>query len=134
MFESNSYRRWLGERLTEAVIKEIELHTPYKVVHTPSADSVLQGRIVSESKQPLIDNAFDEPRAIELDIAIDVTWRNFQGDLLSQRAGIPMPAALLHVSQTASFVPEGGQSLTTAQQETIDRLARQIVGNMELPW
>ncbi len=95
MFESNSYRRWLGERLTEAVIKEIELHTPYKVVHTPSADSVLQGRIVSESKQPLIDNAFDEPRAIELDIAIDVTWRNFQGDLLSQRADIPMPAALL---------------------------------------
>lgn len=134
MFESDSYRRWLGERLTEAVIKEIELRTPYKVVHTPSADSVLQARIVGENKRPLVDNALGEPRVIELDFSVDVTWRNFQGDLLSQQAGIPMPAALLYVGQSASFVPEGGQSLTTAQQETIDRLARQIVGHMEMPW
>ena len=32
MIESDSYRRDLGERLTEAVVKEIELKTPYKVV------------------------------------------------------------------------------------------------------
>ena len=41
MIESDSYRRDLGERLTEAVIKEIELKTPYKVVGTPDADSIL---------------------------------------------------------------------------------------------
>ena len=32
MIESGSYRRDLGERLTEAVAKQIELKTPYKVV------------------------------------------------------------------------------------------------------
>ena len=41
MIESGSYRRDLGERLTEAVVKEIELKTPYKVVGTPAADSIL---------------------------------------------------------------------------------------------
>ena len=39
--QSESYRRYLGERLTEAIVKEIELRTPYKVVDEASADSVL---------------------------------------------------------------------------------------------
>ena len=51
--QSDSYRRYLGERLTEAVVKEIELRTPYKVVDSESADSVLNVRLVSESKRIL---------------------------------------------------------------------------------
>src|SRR5687767_8614231 len=62
MFESNSFRRGLGERLTEAVVKEIELKTPYKVVGSPNADSVLSGIIVSETKRVTVENAFDDPR------------------------------------------------------------------------
>src|SRR5437868_12374198 len=46
MIQSDSYRRYLGERLTEAVVKEIELRTPYKVVDADSADSVLTVRLV----------------------------------------------------------------------------------------
>ena len=57
VFESESYRPNLGERLTEAVVKEIELKTPYKVVQTPNADSVLRGRIVMETKRVLAENA-----------------------------------------------------------------------------
>ena len=38
---SDSFRRHLGERLTEAIVKEIELKTTYKVVDAGSADSVL---------------------------------------------------------------------------------------------
>src|SRR5262245_15718707 len=47
MIQSDSYRRYLGERLTEAIVKEIELRTPYKVVDAGSADSVLSVRLVS---------------------------------------------------------------------------------------
>src|SRR6476660_2725748 len=32
VIQSDSFRRYLGERLTEAVVKEVELRTPYKVV------------------------------------------------------------------------------------------------------
>ena len=51
MIESDSYRRDLGERLTEAVVKEIELKTPYKVVNTPNADSILSARLISDTRQ-----------------------------------------------------------------------------------
>ena len=41
MFQSDSLRPDLAEWLTEAVIKEVEMRTPYKVVSNPLADSVL---------------------------------------------------------------------------------------------
>ncbi len=46
VFESDSFRRGLGERLTEAVVKAIEARTPYKVVGSAEADSVLTGKII----------------------------------------------------------------------------------------
>src|SRR5262245_39169524 len=61
VFESNSYRRNLGERLTEAVQKEIEQRTPYKVVGSPDADSVLTGRIMAETKGASVRAPTDEP-------------------------------------------------------------------------
>src|SRR5262245_65624285 len=50
VIQSESYRRNLGEKLTEAVVKEIELKTPYKVVDAESADSILSLRLVSDSQ------------------------------------------------------------------------------------
>ncbi len=43
MFDSVSLRRGLGERLTEAVVRDIELKTPFKVVDSVGADSTLTG-------------------------------------------------------------------------------------------
>ena len=60
MFQSASYRRNLGERLTEAVMKEIEAKTPYKVVGTPNADSTLTGRITNETKRTVVQNWYAE--------------------------------------------------------------------------
>jgi len=67
VIQSDSFRRYLGERLTEAVVKHIELRTPYKVVDSDSADSVLSVRLVSDSKKILSNNRFSEPRDIETD-------------------------------------------------------------------
>lgn len=134
MVQSDSYRRYLGERLTEAIVKEIELRTPYKVVDADVADSVLQVRLVSDSKRVLAENRFDEPRDIETDFFIQVSWIDRRGDLILTPAGIPAIPLMLNIGQQANFVPEGGQSLATAQQEAIQRLAQQIVGQMELAW
>src|SRR5829696_6923511 len=62
MIESDSYRRDLGERLTEAIVKEIELKTPYKVVSTPDADSILSARLITDTRRRIIQNAFSDPR------------------------------------------------------------------------
>ncbi len=50
IIESDSLRRDLGEQLSEAICKEIEKRTPFKVVGTPNADSVLTGRIKTDTK------------------------------------------------------------------------------------
>src|SRR5262245_6651612 len=68
MIESDSYRRDLGERLTEAVIKEIELKTPYKVVSTPNADSILTARLQQDTRRRVIQNGFSDPRVSETEL------------------------------------------------------------------
>ena len=132
--QSDSYRRYLGERLTEAVVKQIELKTPYKVVGWDAADSVLSMRLVSDSKRVLFESAFDEPRDIETDFFVQVNWVDRRGDLMITQDNVPPAPLLLNIGQTATFVPEAGQSLATAQQEAIERLAEQVVGQMELAW
>jgi hypothetical protein len=134
MIHSESFRRYLGERLTEAVVKEVELRTPYKVVDSASADSVLTVRLVSDSKKILSNNPFSEPRDIETDFFVQVSWIDRRGDLIMSHEDVPAAPLLVNLGQQTNFVPEGGQSLITAQQEAIDKLAQQIVGQMELAW
>ena len=134
MVQSESFRRNLGERLTEALVKEVELKSGYKVVDAGSADSVLTVRLASEGKKILAENRFDEPRDIEADFFVQVSWVDRRGDLIMSHDDVPAAPLLLNIGQTANFVPEGGQSLATAQQEAIQRLAEQIVGQMELAW
>jgi hypothetical protein len=132
--QSESFRRYLGERLTEAVVKEIELKTPYKVVGADEADSVLTVRLVSDSKRVLSENRFDEPRDIETDFFVQLSWADRRGDVIMSHEDIPAAPLLLNIGQSANFVPEGGQSLATSHHEAIQRLAEQIVGQMELAW
>ena len=134
VFESTSFRRGLGEWLTEAVQKEIELKTPFKVVGSPDgADSVLSGRIVNEGKRMTIPAPTGDTRMGEYHMQVQVRWVDRRGNVL--REGVPMPLdpALATVGATSNFVPEMGQSMSTAQQQAIQKLARHIVGLMETP-
>lgn len=127
IFESDSYRRYLGQRLTESVIKQIELNTPYTLTEPELADSFIRGRIVRETKRSVGDNRFDEPRDIQIAWRVEVTWVD--------RAGTPlMQLQSLRIDNDENFIPEAGQSLSTAQQNLIQHVAREIVGQMELPW
>jgi hypothetical protein len=40
----------------------------------------------------------------------------------------------LLIQSTSSFIPELGESLTTAEKFNVDKLAVQIVSMMEIPW
>jgi hypothetical protein len=135
VFESNSFRPHLGERLTEAVIKEIEEKTPYKVVgDAVQADSVLSGRITGETKRVIVENRFDLPRQVEVSLQVQVRWLDRQDNLIRQSSPIPLPTELVTIGETATATPEAGSSIATAQQQAIHRLAQQIVGMMEAPW
>ena len=134
MFESNSFRRNLGEQLTEAVIKEIEAKTPYKVVGTPDADSVLTGRITGETKRVVVENRFDDPRQVEVDLQVQIRWTDYRGNVIGQNDALPLPPEIALVSSSATLMPEVGRSVATAHQEAIQRVAEQIVAMMEAPW
>ncbi len=127
IFESDSYRRFLGQRLTEAVVREVELNTPYLVTPPETADSFIQGRIVRDTKRVDGVTRSDEPRNIRVAWRVEVTWVDRTGNPLTARQSI-------RIDNDENFIPEGGQSLTTAQQRLIEKIAREVVGQMENPW
>src|SRR5438128_12243361 len=47
IFQSTDYHRGVEFQLTKALVNQLELHTPYKVVPRERADTILEGEIVS---------------------------------------------------------------------------------------
>jgi hypothetical protein len=134
IFQSQSFRRNLGEWLTEAVVKEIESKTPYKVVSTPNADSALIGEILGDVKHVQVKTNQNDPRALQYEMVVRVRWEDRRGQMIRQCPPIPLPPAAMGLDGTSTLVPEFGQSVATAQQDAIRRIAREIVGMMEVPW
>lgn len=134
VFTSDSFRRGLEFQLTEAVQKRIQMQTPFRLADRPHADTLLSGHIVEVRKDVLSETAFDDPRELQLLLAIEVTWRDLRtGQILEQRE-IPVPPELVHLTATSQFAPEVGQSLATAEHELMEELSRKIVNMMETPW
>ncbi len=138
VFQCDSYRTTpaidVGERLTEAVCKEIEKRTPFKVVGSEAAaDSVLTGRVVADTKRMVVESPTDQSRLVEMNYQVLVTWADRGGTVIAA-GDVPLPAATVDVGQAASLVPEFGRSVASTQQEAIIKLAQQVVGLMEEPW
>ena len=138
VFQCDSFRTTpaidVGERLTEAVCKEIEKRTPFKVVGSEgAADSVLTGRVVADTKRMVVESPTDQSRMVEMNYQVLVTWADRGGTVIAS-GDVPLPAATVDVGQAASLVPEFGRSVVSTQQEAIVKLAQQVVGLMEEPW
>jgi hypothetical protein len=109
------------------VAKEIQLRTPYRIADARTADSFLRATWVADRKSVLIESANDDVRDVGYTGRIEVTWTN--------RSGMPLTEGrIIKITEDVSFVPEAGQSLTTAQQQMIRNVAQQIVNQMEAPW
>ena len=131
---NDTFRAMVGVQLTEAIIKAVELRTPYKVIGNASADSTLTCRVISESKQVITENRTDDPRAVDALLNIELTWLDRRGNLLMENRFVPPGQYAFLFSQSSHLVPEGGQSISTALQRDIERLADTIVQQMESRW
>ncbi|KLU05479.1 putative transmembrane region and signal peptide protein [Rhodopirellula islandica] len=129
-----TFREDLGVRLTEALNKEIELRTPYKVTADPLADTVLRCEVVDETKRVLTENDADYVRALDAAIQVRASWSDRQGRLLMKNSIVPTDDLTILFSQDERFVPEAGQSIDTATQKAIEDLANRIVSQMEARW
>jgi hypothetical protein len=133
-YVADGFRRGFELRLTEAVQKQIQLRTPFKLVRNAGADTRLTGRLISANKRVSNQNKYDDPRELELSLALEVTWEDVRsGQVLAQRS-VPIDAQVAQAVVNTSFAPETGQSLATATQDAVDQMARQVVSLMEAPW
>lgn len=131
---NESWRHDVGVQLTEAIQKAVELNTPYKVIGDPNADSTLTCRVTSQTKRTVTEARTDEPRAVETLVTVELTWTDRQGNLLMENRFVPQGEFAYYFIQGMDFVPEGGQSIATAQQRVVERLADQVVRQMESRW
>jgi hypothetical protein len=134
MIRNDSFRPDLGVRLTEAIQKQIELRTPYKIVTRETADSTLTCRITGDSKRVITETTTDEPRALEEIVNVEAVWIDRRGMVLMENRFLPPGETALLFTRSVDFVPEAGQTLVSAQQRAIERLADIIVGQMEMRW
>jgi hypothetical protein len=143
-----TYRLGLEFDLTRAVIREIESKTPWKVTSDPTtADSELLLNVAGRSKAITNFNQLGEVRDAETTLTVEVVWRDLRpgtvGQILSrpikvtdpmpEESPVPTPEPVL-VQSLATFVPEIGQSLSSAEKVNIDQMAVRIVSMMEKPW
>lgn len=134
MVRNDTFRHELSQILTEAIVKAIELRTPYKVVANPNADSTLTCRLTNQTKRTIAQARTDEPRAAETRISLELSWTDRFGNQLLNNRPIPLGELAFYFVQGVDFVPEGGQSMATAQLKAAERLADDIVSEMENRW
>ncbi len=133
-FTSDSFRRGVELQLTEAVHKQLQQRTPYRLTSSQGADTRLTGHIVEIRKSVLGETMYDDPRELELSLAVEVRWEDLRsGQILAQQR-MPLGASTAQLLAQADFAPEVGHSLATALQDAVDQLAGQIVDLMEAPW
>lgn len=135
MFTSDSFRRQTAERVTEAVHKQIESRTPYRLVTVgDQADTRLVGHIVDVRKDPLFETRFDDVRELQVLYAVQLRWEDLRtGALISSRT-VPLDRAFGDLTATGTLIPEVGQSFATSEQAAIDQIARDVVNLLETPW
>ncbi len=127
MFHSKEFRRELEFRLTEAIVKRIELDTPYRIAHKATADAVLTGEVLSVQNRTFGDD-FDRDLPREIGSTITVKFR-----LQDMRTGEILVERPRFTFQT-SYIPPVGESFTMGMVRGLDGMAEQIVESMESNW
>ena len=123
------YRRGLEMRLTEAIIKRMELDTPYKVTDKSRADTEIRGSIDLVSQRVLSFNPDSGmPREKEITMTVSFTWTDLRnGKVIAERRNF---------RQTGTYIPPAplGEDFFQGSEDVVNRLAKRIVEQMEADW
>jgi len=127
MFHSKEFRRELEFRLTEALVKRIEMDTPYRCADRRTADALLSGEIL-RVKNITLGDEFDTDLPREIGSTAVVRFR-----LQDMRTGEILTERPRFVFQT-SYIPPLGETFSDAMTRSMDGLAESIVEAMESEW
>lgn len=129
IFENRTFWERAQFDLTEAVVKELEQRTPYKVTSASVADTILQGSITDvQQRQIARRRASGMPEEMEVTITVDFEWTDLRtGETLRERRGF---------EAVGRYVPRrpAGERFDTAQHAAVQQLARDIVATLRMDW
>jgi hypothetical protein len=127
--ENDTFIRGIEFELTDALIKEIESRTPYKVTGRDRADSILLGRITSVRLDQLSKSRLTGlSEEVIVSVTIDFQWRDLRTDAsLVERDAFSSPGL---------FTPSNpaGERIELGEFAAVQRLARDIVDEMRAAW
>lgn len=129
IFDNNTYVRGIQFDIADALVKQIESSTPYKVSSAGSSDTSLTGRITNVSMRQLSKSTLTGLSEEQvLVVTVDFEWRDLRtGKPLVERRGFTVDA--LFVPSRPSSEPIDLGRFAAAQALAVD-----IVGEMRSAW
>ncbi len=127
MLESREFRRELEFQLTEALIKRIEMDTPYRIAPLRTADTLFSGEIL-EVRQRVFGDDFDTGLAREkgATVIMRFRWKDLRtGRILVERERFPY---------SVEYIPPVGETFAKGMVRGLDNMAEAIVETMESSW
>ena len=127
IFQNKTFRRGVEFQLSKAIVNQMEMRTPYKVVPRDRADTILEGEIVDIRLSTVSNDIHSAiPQEQLYVIRTNFTWKDLRsGQVLCSRRNF---------EQTVSFFPTLGEGEFVGSQEGSERLALGIVQELQANW
>jgi hypothetical protein len=129
MFENRTFYRGIEFDLSEALVKQIESRTPYKVAPPNVADTMLAGSITN-IEQDRISRTFtgNVPQEMEVRVTVNFEWKDLdRAQTIRSRAGFEAVGRYLPTRPIS-------EPFEIAQREAVQTLAQDIVSTMQGEW
>jgi Lipopolysaccharide-assembly len=129
IFENDTLVRDIEFDLTDALVKEIEARTPYKVTRSAVADSILLGHVRKVELDQLSKSSLTGlGQEVVMRVTIDFEWR----DLTTEKSIVDRKS----FSGNSLFLPSAPASerLELGRAAVVQQLARDVVAEMRGSW
>ncbi|HOQ04145.1 MAG TPA: LPS assembly lipoprotein LptE [Anaerohalosphaeraceae bacterium] len=127
MFDTSDFRRGYEYLLTDAVCKQIEAQTPYKIVSDrKAADSILSGTIRTGQGVLTVDRHTGRPLEQEALVHVTFTWKNLRtGEVLINQET---------VAASEPYSAFLNQDFEYSAARAVNKAAQRLVERMESGW
>lgn len=129
IFENLTFYQGVEFELAEAITKELESRTPYKVTPEGLADTQLSGVIREiDQDQTIRRRIGDVPSEMEVQVTVDFTWQDLRtGRVIVDRRGF---------TATGRYLParSAGEPLQVGIANAVQQIAQQIVSTLRADW
>ena len=129
IFKNDTFARGVEFELADAIVKEIQRTTPWRVVGPEHAHATLTGAITDSRLRTLTtDRITGYSQEVAVILTVDFDFRDL-------RSGQTL-AARRNFTVAETFIPAGGirERLEVGEQATVQELARAIVAELRSNW